>query len=108
MRLGLPAIVTSLTFVLCASAFGQEPLPRLGVGAKVSTLGIGVEAATAVTPRSNVRGSFNFYDYNDVRRRDGISYAGSLRLRSVQVNYDQYLAGGFHVSPGLLLYNGNS
>ena len=30
-----------------------------------------------------------------------------MRLRSVDVLYDQYLVGPLHVSPGVLLYNGN-
>jgi hypothetical protein len=39
--------------------------------------------------------------------RDGIHYNGTLSLRSVGVFYDQYLIGGFHVSPGVLVYDGN-
>jgi hypothetical protein len=103
-----------LTFVWCAgalspcSALGQETLPRIGVGVKISTLGIGIEAATAVTQRSNLRGGFNFFNYNDAADQDGIRYDASLTLRSVQVTYDQYILGGFHVSPGLLVYNGSS
>jgi hypothetical protein len=104
-----PALIT---FVFCAvlaipqSSFAQE-LPKIGAGAKVSTLGIGFEAATAVTPRSNVRGGFNFFSYDVTSSSRGIDYDGSLRLRSIQVVYDQYLYRGLHVSPGMLLYNGN-
>ena len=106
----LPSIL--MAFIFCGalafppSTFGQE-LPRVGAGAKVSTLGIGFEAATAVTPRSNVRGGFNFLNYDATSSSHGIAYDGSLRLRSIQVVYDQYLFRGFHVSPGMLLYNGN-
>jgi hypothetical protein len=82
-------------------------LPRLGIGVKASTLGLGIEAATAVAARSNIRGSFNFYDYNQGFDDDGIEYAANVNLRSVQITWDQYLAGGFHVSPGILIYNGN-
>src|SRR5262245_42353034 len=87
------------------SSFGQETLPRIGVGAKMSTLGIGFEAATAVTQRSNVRGGFNFYNYDRVSRRNGMNYDATLTLRSLQITYDHYLVGGFHVSPGVLVYN---
>lgn len=111
MRLRLfliPAlIVLCIGIVIPTPILAQDDLPRLGVGAKVSTLGIGIEAATAVTRRSNVRGSFNFYDYNRGFDDDGINYAANLRLRSVQVMYDQYIIGGVHISPGLLLHNGN-
>jgi hypothetical protein len=80
---------------------------RFGVGAKLSTLGFGIEAATRVTNRSAVRGSFNFFDYGRTFDEDGIDYAGIIKFRSVQVTYDQYLVGPLHISPGLLLYSGN-
>jgi hypothetical protein len=94
---------------LASPCFGQssEPLPRFGAGVKVSTLGIGIEAATAVTRQSNVRGGFNFLNYDRVFIKDGIDYGGQLRLRSVEAHYDWFLGHGFHVSPGLLIYNGN-
>ena len=88
--------------------FGQfESQPRLGVGVKMSSLGAGIEAATAVTRRSNVRVGFNIFSYGTDLTKDGIHYGGDLSLRSLQVLYDQYLIGPLHVSPGLLLYNGN-
>jgi hypothetical protein len=85
---------------------GQD-LPKFGVGVKASTLGLGIEAATAVTSRSNVRAGFNGFSYSQEVTKDGIHYNGTLTLRSFEVLYDQYLIGGFHVSPGLLVYNGN-
>src|SRR6516225_5715048 len=88
--------------------FGQfESQPRLGVGVKMSSLGAGIEAATAVTRRSNVRVGFNIFSYGTDLTKDGIHYGGDLSLRSLQVLYDQYLIGPLHVSPGLLVYNGN-
>ena len=94
--------------LLAFACFGQSSdLPRLGIGVKFSTLGAGIEAATAVTRKSNVRGGFNAFTYGTDLTKDGISYSGELRLRSVDVLYDQYLVGPLHVSPGVLLYNGN-
>src|SRR5262245_31199115 len=93
--------------MLASPSFAQESLPRIGAGVKMSTLGVGFEAATAVTQRSNLRGGFNFFNYSITSEKDGIHYDASLTLRSVQITYDQYIVGGFHVSPGLLLYNGN-
>src|SRR5262249_30931467 len=94
------------------SSFAQEQSngqdqPRIAVGAQASTLGIGIEAATAVTSRSNIRGSFNIFNYSQASVKDGIHYDADLELRSLQFTYDQYLKGGFHISPGLLAYNGN-
>lgn len=88
--------------------FGQsDPLPRFGIGVKMSSLGAGIEAASAVTRRSNVRLGFNAFDYSRDFTKDGIAYNGDLSLRSLELLYDQYLIGPLHVSPGLLLYNGN-
>jgi hypothetical protein len=90
-----------------ATSVAPGRLPRIGIGLRMSTLGAGIEAATAVTRRSNLRVGFNAFDYSTSLYRDGIYYNGTLSLRSVAVFYDQYLKGGFHVSPGLLVYNGN-
>src|SRR5215467_9357633 len=94
---------------MTSPSFGQapEPLPRLGVGAKFSSLGIGFEAATAVTSRSNVRGGFNFFDYDRGFSHDGIDYDATVRLRSVEVHYDWFFGHGLRASPGLLVYNDN-
>jgi hypothetical protein len=104
----------------CAAAFflacggppaclAQSPsLPNFGVGAKVSTLGIGVEAVAAVTPRSNLRAGGNWFNYSTGLDRDGVHYEGRLKLRSFSMFFDRYLGGLFHISPGVLAYNGDS
>jgi hypothetical protein len=79
----------------------------VGLGVKVSTLGIGGEVAVSVTPRSNVRVGFNAFNYNHTFNKDNVTYKGSLDLRSVQATWDVFPWGGFHLSPGVLLYNGN-
>jgi hypothetical protein len=97
-----------------------EPLPaspapasperprRIGVGAKISLLGIGGEAAVSLTKRINVRGGFNFFNYSDTFNKDGVSYAAQLAFRSAEAHLDFFpFSGAFHVSPGLLLYNDN-
>jgi hypothetical protein len=89
-----------------AKAKGEGPIP-IGVGVKVSTLGIGGEAALALRHRSNVRVGFNAFSYGDTFGKDGVTYKGTLDLRSLQATYDLFLLSGFHVSPGVLIYNGN-
>jgi hypothetical protein len=101
-RLGIVLIAAALSPIM---SFGQE-LPRIGVGAKVSPLGIGFEGTTAITRNSNVRAAFNFLNYDHTYNKDGITYDADLGFRSLQFTYDQYLIKGFHVSPGLLAYNG--
>jgi hypothetical protein len=86
------------------SSEGRFPI---GVGVKASTLGIGGEVAVAITHRSNVRFGFNAFSYGHSFDKDGATYAGNLDLRSAQATYDFFLLRWLHVSPGVLLYNGN-
>jgi hypothetical protein len=91
----------------------RRPRPSgIGVGVRLSSLGIGGEVAVPVTERSNVRGGFNAFGYSRGFNKDNINYAASLSFRSVEAHYDWYplsglLLGGLHLSPGLMLYNGN-
>ena len=96
----------SVILLTCLAASAQSDLPHFGIGFSASTLGLGVQAATAVTSRSNLRAGFNLFNYSDTIHKDGVNYQGDLHLRSVQVTWDQYF-GAFHISPGLLVYNGN-
>lgn len=81
---------------------------RFGVGFKMSSLGAGVEFATRMTRSSNLRTAFNMFIYGRPFDTDGITYTGEFYLRSAQVNYDWFpFRGAFHISPGMLLYNGN-
>lgn len=124
-------LVLSLPYALRASAFPDESTPAssgaeaaspapaapaqgkgeggipIGVGVKVSSLGIGGEAAVALSHRSNVRVGFNYFSYSDTFSKDGATYKGTLGLQSAQATYDVFLVSSFHVSPGVLLYNGN-
>lgn len=95
--------------ILCAGALcAQEgSLPRFGIGVRASSLGAGIEAATAVTRKSNVRVGFNDFSYTYDLDKDGINYSATLGLRSVELHYDQYIFGGFHISPGVLIYDNN-
>jgi len=82
-------------------------LPRLGVGLKVGTLGVGFQVGTALTDRVNVRGGANFFNYNNSITEHGVVYNGTLQLRSIEAKLDLAVVGGFRVTPGVLLYNDN-
>jgi hypothetical protein len=90
----------------CGIAPGQSDHPRFGIAVTASTLGLGIQGATAVTAHSNIRGGFNIFEYSHDFDKDGVNYKGNLKLRSFQVTYDHFF-GGFHISPGFLIYNGN-
>ena len=89
------------------SAFASNPR-GIGAGVRLSSLGIGGEIAVELTRRSNVRGGFNAFGHSRGFSKDGISYSGDLSWRSAEAHYDWFpLGGGFHLSPGLMAYNGN-
>jgi hypothetical protein len=87
----------------------QEPLPHFGLGVSVGTLGVGVQAATAVTRSSNVRVGVNYFSYtgSSTSSSNNITFNGTLRLESAEVLFDQYLGHTFHISPGVVIYDGN-
>lgn len=81
---------------------------KIGVGVKMSLLGFGVEAATPVTYHTNVRVGFNAFGYSHNFTNDGINYNADLNFRSFETHFDWFpFSGSFHLSPGLMLYNGN-
>ena len=82
-------------------------LPHFGIGVKAGTLGIGVQVGTALASHINLRGGANFFKYNDSINKDGVLYAGTLQLKSVEAKLDLFVIGGFRVTPGLLLYDDN-
>jgi hypothetical protein len=97
-----------LASICSAQTESTPPFSRLGIGVKLSLLGVGVEAATPLSVRSNLRAGFNLFSYDRGFNEDGIAYAGQLRFRSVEAHYDWFpFRGNFHVSPGVLVYNGN-
>ena len=80
----------------------------IGVGIRLSSLGAGAEVGVLLTKRLNVRGGFNIFQYSRGFNHDGITYKGQLNLRSGEAHLDWYPVGHtFHLSPGLLVYNGN-
>jgi len=84
-------------------------LPGVGVGVRASSLGVGGEVAVGVTRWINLRGGFNWLTYSRSFSKDGITYNGQLNLLSAEAHVDVFpFAGRFHVSPGLLAYNGNN
>src|SRR5215470_15501413 len=87
---------------------GTAHYSHVGIGVTMSTLGVGIEIAKALTERSNLRTGFNMFLYSRPLDTEGITYDGELSLRSAQLNYDWFpFRNCFHLSPGLLVYNGN-
>lgn len=85
---------------------GQEgKFGNAGAGVKVSTLGVGVEAAVQVTSRTNLRAGVNVLGYSRGFNKDGVAYAGHLNFKTFEAHYDIFpWAKSFHISPGVLVY----
>ena len=108
MRLFAAIAVSVLMIGFQAREASSQTTPHGGVAVKLSTLGFGFDGAVPVAEQSNVRVGFNFFSFNHDFDNDGITMAAQLKLRSVSAQYDWYpFAGSFHLSPGLMLYNGN-
>lgn len=107
------AVLLLCSLSLCVPAFSQNAdksnsnYSGVGVQFKMSTLGLGGDVAMGLTNKTNVRFGVNAFSYSHTFDKDGVSYKGSLALRSVQTQVDYFPFGGFHLSPGLMLYNGN-
>ena len=105
----IAAVVFSVLMILFQAREARSQTDAHGgVAATISTLGYGFDGAVAVNDRSNVRVGVNFFNFNHDFDNDGITLAAHLKMRSVTAQFDWFpFAGGFHVSPGLMLYNGN-
>lgn len=81
---------------------------RFAVGVQVSTLGIGGQFAYLLTHRLNIRAGANFMSFSHSITNDQITYGANLRFRSAEAHLDWFFLGPLHLSPGALLYDGNS
>ncbi len=87
----------------------QEPFSRVGIGANVSPLGIGINVTTVLTDYFDVRLMGNFFSYT-VNKFDieGVAGTGNLHFASMAASLDWYPYNSvFRLSPGVMFYNGN-
>lgn len=75
----------TLCFVLLALPFSTNALAdnSLWLGAKVGTLGLGIEGTWQPIPWLDLRAGLNQYDYDDTGSQAGINYDGELGLDTV-------------------------
>lgn len=84
------------------------PFSGLGFGVQVGLLGAGVQVATPIASRMNLRVGGNFLNFSDSGSTSGVNYTANLRFRSAEASVDWYPWGrSFHISPGALVYDGN-
>ncbi|MGD0345333.1 MAG: hypothetical protein ABSA85_01175 [Terracidiphilus sp.] len=92
-----------------AGARRQKPFSRIGIGANVSPLGIGINATTVLSDFFDARVMGSFFNYSVPQFEiEGFSTTADLHLASMAASLDWYPFNGiFRVSPGLMLYNDN-
>jgi hypothetical protein len=89
-------------------AEGVSSGSRFALAFRTSTLGLGADIGVRVADHVNRRVGFSGFNYSRTVSDGNIPYIGVLRLRSLQAMADWFPGhGGFHLSPGLLLYDGN-
>jgi hypothetical protein len=81
-----------------------RPFRSLAIGFKADTLGLGVEFATPMAYKLNLRSSINFFAFNDPFNIDGVDYNARLHFKSSETTVDWFPhgEGGLHISPGIL------
>jgi hypothetical protein len=80
-----------------------RPFRSYAVGFRAGTLGTGIEIATPLAGRINLRSGFNFFAFTDPFSIDGVGYNARLHLQSSQTTLDWFV-GRFHISPGFLYF----
>ena len=102
----LPACFAQATTANAAQN-DQPPLPRFGIAVNVGTLGAGIEAATAIHRRLNIRGGFSYFSYDlSGTSSDNLGYDAALRLEFADALVDYFPVKWFHLSGGALIYDG--
>jgi hypothetical protein len=80
-----------------------RPFRSYGARLGAARLGTGIEIATPLAARINLRSGFNFFAFTDPYNMDGVGYDARIHLQSSQTTLDWFM-GRFHISPGFLYF----
>lgn len=73
----------------------------LGIGLRASTLGLGVEGIVSLNKYFNLRGQYNFLDYDRTQKEDDIEFDAKLDFKTAGLLIDWHpFAGSFRFSGG--------
>jgi hypothetical protein len=87
---------------------GVEPFSAIALQVKVGLAGVGVDIATPVASKMNLRMGASFFSYNPNLAIDGETIDGAIHLESIHESFDFFPFGNsFRISPGVTFYNGN-
>ncbi|MGP8253269.1 MAG: hypothetical protein ACLQHF_14660 [Terracidiphilus sp.] len=87
----------------------QDPFSRIGIGANVSPLGIGINGTTVLSDYFDARLMGNYFSYTSRQFEvEGVQASANLHLASMAASLDWYPFNSvWRLSPGVMLYNGN-
>jgi hypothetical protein len=90
-----------------AAATSIRPFSKVAVGVTFGLMGPGIEVATPISRRTNLRVDGSFFSYNvSSFTADNANYSGNLKLRDIRTSYDFFpFHGSFRLSAGVELYN---
>ena len=103
-RIMMKSVVTVALFLTVATV--QADGMGVGVGARYSTLGMGLEVGKSFTRHFGARLGLNKYSTTDNQNIDNIDYDTKVDLNSTGLMLDWYPVGGsFHLTAGYLNSN---
>lgn len=87
----------------------QQPFSRIGIGADINPLGIGIKGAVVLDDHFDARGLINFFHLDTGRfEADGVNVDANIHMDSVGVMVDAYPWNSvWRISGGLMFVNGN-
>ena len=90
-----------------AVASHTRPFSTLAIGTSFGTTGAGVEIATPLNTRFNLRGGVGFFNYTTSFTADSVPIDGTLHLSNIHAGVDWFLSDrhSFHISPGITFFN---
>jgi len=111
LDLGPPPLHASTNYAISLPVQSPHfhPFSAVAIQLKSGFGGIGIDLATPLAKDINIRGGGSFLAYDGGYYVDGMTLDGKINFRSVNVSMDWYpFHGGFRISPGITIYNGNS
>ena len=85
-----------------------EPFGSIGIALRAGIGGLGVDVATPLTPKFNLRAGFDYFKYGYSFREEGADINAELRLSAGHASLDWFPFGGrFRLSPTIVFANNN-
>ncbi|SCZ55742.1 hypothetical protein [Thiohalomonas denitrificans] len=98
--------VAGAGMLLTTAPVMAETMSGWGAGARLSSLGYGVEVTKSLTRQLNARVGVNTFSHSDTRTEGDITYDADLSLRNANLLLDWHpFENGFRMSLGYLLSN---